>query len=235
MWLPAAGRPSESPTRAAHVASAVGGHITAVYWFTSLTSFANPAVTVARMFSDTFAGIAPSSAAMFLVMQLVRGALAYGLVRLLSRRSRRGRGGCRRSRRPPHKEEPKMSDTPVVLFARASTTPATRSPPECSPSTTPRVPSRLARPARTRRTRSSPSSPRSLPTGACRATPRPPTKLDPDVAEAADIVVTMGCGETCPVFPGKRYGTGLSTTPPTRTSRRCVVSLTTSTAGFASS
>ena len=83
MWLPAAGRPSESPTRAAHVASAVGGHITAAYWFTSLTSFANPAVTVARMFSDTFAGIAPSSAAMFLVMQLVRGALAYGLVRLL--------------------------------------------------------------------------------------------------------------------------------------------------------
>jgi glycerol uptake facilitator-like aquaporin len=69
--------------RASHVAFAVGGYITAAYWFTSSTSFANPAVTVARMFSDTFAGIAPSSVAMFVVMQLVGGALAYGLVRLL--------------------------------------------------------------------------------------------------------------------------------------------------------
>lgn len=66
-----------------HVAFAVGGYITAAYWFTSSTSFANPAVTVARMFSDTFAGIAPSSVAMFIVMQLIGGALAYGLVRLL--------------------------------------------------------------------------------------------------------------------------------------------------------
>lgn len=65
------------------IAYAVGGYITAAYWFTSSTSFANPAVTVARMFSDTFAGIAPSSVAMFIVMQLIGGALAYGLVRLL--------------------------------------------------------------------------------------------------------------------------------------------------------
>lgn len=65
------------------VAFAVGGYITAAYWFTSSTSFANPAVTLARMLSDTFAGIAPSSVAMFVVMQLVGGALAYGLVRVL--------------------------------------------------------------------------------------------------------------------------------------------------------
>lgn len=65
------------------VAYAVGGYITAAYWFTSSTSFANPAVTVARTFSDTFAGIAPSSVAMFVAMQLVGGAIAIGLVRLL--------------------------------------------------------------------------------------------------------------------------------------------------------
>lgn len=65
------------------VAVAIGGYITAAYWFTSSTSFANPAVTVSRMFSDTFAGIAPSSVAMFVVMQLAGGALAYGLVRVL--------------------------------------------------------------------------------------------------------------------------------------------------------
>jgi glycerol uptake facilitator-like aquaporin len=65
------------------VAYAVGGYITAAYWFTSSTSFANPAVTIARMFSDTFAGIAPASAPMFVLMQLLGGALALVLVRVL--------------------------------------------------------------------------------------------------------------------------------------------------------
>ena len=65
------------------VAFAVGGYIVAAYWFTSSTSFANPAVTVARMFSDTFAGIAPSSAARFVLMQLLGGALGFLLVRAL--------------------------------------------------------------------------------------------------------------------------------------------------------
>ena len=51
----------------------MGGYIAAAYWFTSSTSFANPAVTVARMFSDTFAGIAPASVPAFVVMQLLGG------------------------------------------------------------------------------------------------------------------------------------------------------------------
>lgn len=65
------------------VAFAVGGYITAAYWFTSSTSFANPAVTVSRMFSDTFAGIAPSSVPAFVGMQVVGGLAAYVLVRYL--------------------------------------------------------------------------------------------------------------------------------------------------------
>jgi len=65
------------------VAFAVGGYITAAYWFTSSTSFANPAVTVARMFSDTFAGIAPASVPMFVLMQLIGGALGLGLIKVL--------------------------------------------------------------------------------------------------------------------------------------------------------
>ena len=69
--------------RADAVAYAVGGYIAAAYWFTSSTSFANPAVTIARMFSDTFAGIAPASVPMFVVMQLLGGAAAFGLIRLL--------------------------------------------------------------------------------------------------------------------------------------------------------
>ncbi len=61
--------------RSAHVAFAVGGYITAAYWFTSSTSFANPAITISRTLSDTFAGIAPSSAPVFVLMQLLGGAL----------------------------------------------------------------------------------------------------------------------------------------------------------------
>ena len=65
------------------VAFAVGGYIAAGYWFTSSTSVANPAVTVARLFSDTFAGIAPASVPMFVLMQLLGGVLALGLLRVL--------------------------------------------------------------------------------------------------------------------------------------------------------
>jgi len=65
------------------IAFAVGGYITAAYWFTSSTSFANPAVTLARMLSDTFAGIAPASVPGFVAMQVVGGAAGLGLVTLL--------------------------------------------------------------------------------------------------------------------------------------------------------
>lgn len=61
---------------------AVGAWIGGAYWFTSSTSFANPAVTIARTLSNTFAGIAPSSAPMFIVMQLLGALIAFGLVRL---------------------------------------------------------------------------------------------------------------------------------------------------------
>ena len=69
--------------RAGHVAYAVGGYITAAYWFTSSTSFANPAITLGRTLSDTFAGIAPGSVPMFVLMQLVGAALAVGAVLVL--------------------------------------------------------------------------------------------------------------------------------------------------------
>jgi arsenate reductase len=61
--------------RASAAAFAVGGYIAAAYWFTSSTSFANPAVTIGRSLTDTFAGIAPGSVPMFVVMQVL-GALA---------------------------------------------------------------------------------------------------------------------------------------------------------------
>ena len=57
----------------------VGLYITAAYWFTASTSFANPAVTVARSLSDTFAGIAPASAPLFIICQLAGAAIAATL------------------------------------------------------------------------------------------------------------------------------------------------------------
>jgi glycerol uptake facilitator-like aquaporin len=74
--LARSGRSSTAP-------AAVGAYIGAAYWFTSSTSFANPAITVGRMFSDTFAGIAPAAAPAFVLAQLVGGAVAFGLIRTL--------------------------------------------------------------------------------------------------------------------------------------------------------
>lgn len=71
-------------TGRSHLAApAVGAYIGAAYFFTSSTSFANPAITVGRMFTDTFAGIAPESALPFIAAQLVGAALGYAAVRAL--------------------------------------------------------------------------------------------------------------------------------------------------------
>jgi glycerol uptake facilitator-like aquaporin len=69
--------------RSAAVPFAVGAYITAAYWFTSSTSFANPAVTLARAASDTFAGIRPADAPGFIVAQLVGAMAATFLFRWL--------------------------------------------------------------------------------------------------------------------------------------------------------
>lgn len=69
--------------RATTAPAAVGAYIGAAYWFTSSTSFANPAITVGRMFSDTFAGIAPASVPGFVVAQAVGGLLAIVAIRVL--------------------------------------------------------------------------------------------------------------------------------------------------------
>ncbi|HEV2531738.1 MIP/aquaporin family protein, partial [Phenylobacterium sp.] len=66
---------------------AVGLYITAAYWFTASTSFANPAVTLARSLSNTFAGIAPASAPAFIAAQIVGAVVAAGLFGWLLKRS----------------------------------------------------------------------------------------------------------------------------------------------------
>ena len=144
---------------------------------------------------------------MFVVMQLVGGAAAYGLVRLLYPDAPAVAievvaAGVETA--PPRNEEPTMSDKPVVLFA-------------CIHNSGRSVAARVLTEHDARgavEARSAGSEPkdsvnpvvaqvladRGLSTDA-----EKPTKLDFDVVEAADVVITMGCGETCPVFPGKRY------------------------------
>jgi arsenate reductase len=69
--------------RLATAPAAIGAYIGAAYWFTSSTSFANPAISIGRIFSDTFAGIAPASVPAFVIAQLVGGAVAIVIVRVL--------------------------------------------------------------------------------------------------------------------------------------------------------
>lgn len=69
------------------VAPAVGLYITSAYWFTSSTSFANPAVTIGRMFTDTFTGIDPGNALFFITAQFIGAFLAFGINKILDRTS----------------------------------------------------------------------------------------------------------------------------------------------------
>jgi glycerol uptake facilitator-like aquaporin len=74
-----------SRSRPSVVPFAVGGYITAAYWFTASTSFANPAVTIARALSDTFAGIRPTDVPLFIAAQFAGGIAAVMLFRWLAR------------------------------------------------------------------------------------------------------------------------------------------------------
>ena len=63
----------------------IAAYITSAYWFTSSTSFANPAVTVARAFTNTFCGIAPSGVPVFIAAQFLAGILSFWLLRVIRR------------------------------------------------------------------------------------------------------------------------------------------------------
>lgn len=183
--------------RAATAPAAVGAYIGAAYWFTSSTSFANPAITVGRMFSNTFAGIAPSSAPAFIAAQIAGGVVAWAIIKLLYP-----------AITPAEASEvvvPHLADAkPVVLFlcihnsgrslaakvlldhysqGRVEVRSAGSEP---GHDLNPAVVAVLAE--------------RGLDTS--KEVPKPLTDSD---AKAADVVVTMGCGDSCPFYPGKRY------------------------------
>ena len=104
--------------RAALSAAAVGAYIGAAYWFTSSTSFANPAVTVGRMFSDSFAGIAPGSAPGFIAAQILGALVGVALVGRVVPRVRHDRSSrwMKPSRAVPvHPQRRPLPDGPRLL------------------------------------------------------------------------------------------------------------------------
>jgi arsenate reductase len=175
---------------------AVGAWIGGAYWFTSSTSFANPAVTVARMLSDTFAGIKPSSAPMFILMQLVGALLAFGLIRFIFvPKAADPSGATALDTKVPEVlfvciHNAGRSQMAAALLAHhggnrvkvrsAGTAPAD--------SINPAVVAAMAE--------------LGIDLLASGATPK---RLEDAAVQASDVVITMGCGDKCPYYPGKRY------------------------------
>jgi glycerol uptake facilitator-like aquaporin len=186
-----------SKSRGSSVPFAVGAYITAAYWFTASTSFANPAVTLARAFSNTFAGIRLQDAPAFIVAQFAGALAATALFRWLvpdvSSRAQRVL--------MPHPEESRGEDVKTYIFAcvhnagrsqmaaaffnlyanagccaiSAGTAPAKHVHPEVIA-----VMKEIG-----------------IDLSGAR-----PQKLTAELAHKADVLVTMGCGEACPFVPG---------------------------------
>ena len=212
-------RTGRAPLSAASVAAWIG----AAYWFTSSTSFANPAVTIARIFSDTFAGIAPASVPMFIVFQILGAALGAGLALFLypdiraaadavvvphHQTAARPGATTRRDRREDHQMTTTVPDPrrprPQVLFVCVHN--AGRS----------QMAAALLQHHAAGRVdvRSAGSTPADEINPAVRAAMAEigidldgahPKLLTTDAVQASDVVITMGCGDACPIFPGKRY------------------------------
>ena len=175
--------------RANVVAVAVGVWIGGAYFFTSSTSFANPAVTIARTLSDTFAGIAPSSVPMFIVMQCVGAIVAFVLIRFLYPLKAEGRI---------------MSDVPSVLFLCVHN--AGRSQMAAGwlrhlAGNRVEVYSGGSEPA----SQINPAAIAAMAEVGVDIRNEFPKRWTDEVLRAADVVVTMGCGDACPFYPGKRY------------------------------
>ena len=180
--------------RAAAVPYAVGVWIGGAYFFTSSTSFANPAVTIARTMSDSFAGIKPSSAPMFIVMQLLGALLAFALIRFL----------YPRLNAPAKVEGLQIADRPSVLFLCVHN--AGRSQMAAGwlrhlAGDRIIVYSGGSEPA----DQINPAAVAAMAEVGIDITSEFPKPWTDEIVRASDVVVTMGCGDACPLFPGKRY------------------------------
>ena len=256
--------------RSASAPAAVGAYIGAAYFFTSSTSFANPAITIGRMISNTFAGIAPSSAPAFLAAQILGGLAAFAVLKVLypgvtpaeaadvvvphlrgpddpeavEGRNRPGAGDSRargpsrctlvadvhpRVRRKPlrgsHPDLPTnlgqplrarpppgprttqgaiLKDRPIVLFLcihNSGRSAAARVLLDHYAQGAVEVLSAGSEPG----DQINPAVAQILTERGLDPSKEFPKPLTDEIARAADVIVTMGCGDACPVYPGKRY------------------------------
>lgn len=184
-----------SRLRANTVPFAVGAYITAAYWFTASTSFANPAVTLARCLSNTFAGIRPVDVLPFIAAQLTGAMLATLLFRWLAPAS----PSAAKQILMPHGQT-----KPVKTYLFACIHNAGRSqmaaalfnlygnPAECFAISAGTQPASHVHPEVVAAMRE---------IGIDLASARP-QKLTEELARGASVLVTMGCGEACPFIPG---------------------------------
>ena len=174
---------------------AVGAYITAAYWFTSSTSFANPAVTIARVFTDTFTGIAPASVPPFVAAQLVGAALAVALARYLHPTvvHVRTQGATMPTAPSPtvvflcvHNAGRSQMALGWLTHLAAGRVTGYSAGSEPADQLNPAAVAAMAE------------------VGIDIAHNRPQVWTT-DMLAQADVVVTMGCGDTCPYIPGTRY------------------------------
>lgn len=201
--------------RAAVTAFAVGGYIAAAYFFTSSTSFANPAVTVARMFSNTFAGIAPKSVVPFLIAQLLGAGFAVLLVRALYPRPERSasnipvprteeRYARDRLRAVARTEGLMTKDKPEVLFVcvhNAGRSQMAAALLDHHAEGRVHVRSAGSEPA----DRLNPAVAEAMAEIGLDISKEFPKPLADEIVRDSDVVITMGCGDACAVYPGKKY------------------------------
>ena len=195
--------------RPQHIGWAVGAYITAAYWFTSSTSFANPAVTLARTLSDTFAGIAPSSVP----------AVPRRPGRSVARpRPSDSPAPSTRPRRPSHASTQEMADKPSVLFVCVHN--AGRSQMAAGYLTPPRrrARSRSAPPAPNRPTASTPSPCKPWRKKASTSPPNNPRSSPPTPSRPPTSSSPWAAATPAPTTPANATKTGFSTTPPDKTS-----------------
>ena len=188
-------------TRASAVPFAVGAYITAAYWFTASTSFANPAVTLARVFSNSFAGIRALDAPAFMAAQFAGALAATWLFRWLM-------PDHLRSEAPnvlvPHPgRQPGSFKTKAYVFACVHN--AGRSQIAAAffnlyAGTGCRATSAGTEPAE----RVHPEVVRAMNEVGIDLSFAKPQKLTEELVRGADVLVTMGCGEACPFVPGLR-------------------------------
>jgi arsenate reductase len=205
--------------RSASAPAAVAGYIAAAYWFTSSTSFANPAVTIGRTLSDTFAGIAWTSAPAFVAAQVVGGGLAIALATYLFPDLRAV------DLVVPHGEAapvpvPSVQEAAVPAIDDLGTTPGRPGPAVLFLCVHNAGRSQMAlgwfeHLAGTRATgwsggsepadRVNPAAVAAMAEVGIDISRAQPRRWTDEIVRTADVVVTMGCGDACPYFPGIRY------------------------------